>query len=279
MAPEQAFGDDVVDHRADIWALGLILYQCLTGILPTDAKNVGQIFKILLTRRIWPLRDLNPTVPADLASMVDRMLAREVKKRPVDLGEVLAVLKTHSRTSTPNFGSVATDNKSNVVSGEWNNVDVIASIESVAPRPSRRSRIPRAHAVVGFGFAGGALATVLAASIGLLHSAPAPAPELASVRVTPEEHRTAPPVETPSEVAARIVGEPAPASAALVVPSEERPLPQKHSGGRRRADGTSRSASGPTETAPPPGASTPDRARTPQGSGLAIELDNPYEHK
>jgi len=52
MAPEQAFGDDVVDHRADIWSLGLILYQCLSGILPTNARSVKQVFKILLTRRI-----------------------------------------------------------------------------------------------------------------------------------------------------------------------------------------------------------------------------------
>src|SRR5215510_7676593 len=36
MAPEQVFGESDLDHRADIWALGLLLYQCLSGVLPTE---------------------------------------------------------------------------------------------------------------------------------------------------------------------------------------------------------------------------------------------------
>jgi serine/threonine protein kinase len=41
MAPEHVLGERDIDHRADIWSLGVILYQCLTGIVPTDAENVG----------------------------------------------------------------------------------------------------------------------------------------------------------------------------------------------------------------------------------------------
>ena len=43
MAPEQMFGEKDIDHRADIWAIGVMLYEALSGVLPTQADNVGQV--------------------------------------------------------------------------------------------------------------------------------------------------------------------------------------------------------------------------------------------
>src|SRR5690606_370145 len=45
MAPEQVYGEKGVDHRADIWTLGIILYECLHGACPVQGENVGQVFK------------------------------------------------------------------------------------------------------------------------------------------------------------------------------------------------------------------------------------------
>ena len=50
MSPEQVYGEEDIDHRTDIWSLGLILYQCLSGVLPTGAANVGQMLEKVLTR-------------------------------------------------------------------------------------------------------------------------------------------------------------------------------------------------------------------------------------
>jgi eukaryotic-like serine/threonine-protein kinase len=82
MAPEQVFGEPDLDGAADVWALGVILYECLSGISPTLGANVGQTLKFILARPIWPLRDVAPDVPEELASLVDEMLARDRHARP-----------------------------------------------------------------------------------------------------------------------------------------------------------------------------------------------------
>ena len=104
MAPEQVFGEKDVDHRVDIWAIGIILYQMLTGLLPTKADNVGQVLKIIVTRGIWPLREAAPDLPEALTEMVDVMLAKDRDDRPGDLREVQAVLETFAGDAAPSFG-------------------------------------------------------------------------------------------------------------------------------------------------------------------------------
>jgi len=101
MAPEQVFGESDVDHGADIWALGLILYHCLSGILPTMAENVGQVLKNVLAKPFDPLDQLVPELPDYVARLVGRMLARERALRPADLREVLEVLGRHAGIAVP----------------------------------------------------------------------------------------------------------------------------------------------------------------------------------
>jgi hypothetical protein len=104
MSPEQVFGEKDIDHRTDIWALGLILYQALSGVLPTLADNVGQVLKIILTRPIWPLEDAVTDIPDDVARLVNRMLTRERRERPCDLREVYRVLAKYTDAVAPQFG-------------------------------------------------------------------------------------------------------------------------------------------------------------------------------
>lgn len=91
MAPEQVFGDQDVDGRADVWALGIILYECLTGRRPTDADGFGPIVKRITIDPIEPLERANPAVPKGLARLVMRMLIRDRAARP-SLTEVRDVL-------------------------------------------------------------------------------------------------------------------------------------------------------------------------------------------
>jgi serine/threonine-protein kinase len=99
MSPEQVLGrgDAVVDARVDAWALGVMLYESLSGILPTAGEGLPQIFKAIVTRPFWPVIDAMPGLPQDLAAMVDRMLLRPLDERLTDLTEVESTLARHAR--------------------------------------------------------------------------------------------------------------------------------------------------------------------------------------
>jgi eukaryotic-like serine/threonine-protein kinase len=94
MSPEQALDDDEIDQRTDIWSLGIVFYECLSGILPTWAEHSRQVRRKLALGLVSPLREVAPDLPAPLASLVTRMLSRQPSDRPRDLGEVREALES-----------------------------------------------------------------------------------------------------------------------------------------------------------------------------------------
>jgi serine/threonine-protein kinase len=92
MAPEQGFGEKDIDGRADLWAFGVMLYECLSGVKPIEADNLGQYLKRLMDHAITPLEVLEPDLDPEVTALVGRLLARERDERPDDLVELLAVL-------------------------------------------------------------------------------------------------------------------------------------------------------------------------------------------
>lgn len=78
MAPEQLRGD-AVDHRVDLWALGVVLYEMLTGSLPFRGNTLAAVFDQILHRDPPPPSTLNPAVPLD----VDHIVRRALQKTPV----------------------------------------------------------------------------------------------------------------------------------------------------------------------------------------------------
>ncbi len=106
MSPEQACGERV-DHRSDIWSLGIILYQALSGVLPTRADSVGGVLKVVITARIEPLAQHASSLPSDLVELVTRMLSERPDDRPVDLREVRVALAPHGTVQVPSFPPAA----------------------------------------------------------------------------------------------------------------------------------------------------------------------------
>src|SRR5204863_6988502 len=74
MAPEQLFGETSVDGRADVWAIGVIIYECISGRKPVEGRSYGQIARNVVREDIVPLDRLAPGAHPDLAALTHRML-------------------------------------------------------------------------------------------------------------------------------------------------------------------------------------------------------------
>jgi eukaryotic-like serine/threonine-protein kinase len=105
MAPEQAAGAKA-DHRADVWSLGIVLYECLSGVCPTAGDDVLQVLTNVAMKPFEPLRKLAPEVPERIAQLVTRMLSRKPSERPT-LHEVLEALEPFAATPGGRFGDPA----------------------------------------------------------------------------------------------------------------------------------------------------------------------------
>jgi serine/threonine-protein kinase len=97
MAPEQALGERDVDARADLWSLGVMLYECLAGRRPTEAATLGGVLKILVTGAIEPLGSAVPELDPELADEVMDLLRADREERATSL----TALRTSLGASLP----------------------------------------------------------------------------------------------------------------------------------------------------------------------------------
>src|SRR3984893_14053102 len=86
MAPEQLSGAPV-DHRTDLFAAGVILFEMLTGVKPFRGKSITEIMKFMETRGPEDIRALNPAVPDTLKQGINKALAFEPARRYADAAE------------------------------------------------------------------------------------------------------------------------------------------------------------------------------------------------
>lgn len=77
MAPELLTGKGELDERIDTYALGVILYQCLAGRPPFEGKVPGKLMMDIVMSTAPALRDLNPSVPEDVASVIAQAMSKE----------------------------------------------------------------------------------------------------------------------------------------------------------------------------------------------------------
>ncbi|MDB4962009.1 MAG: serine/threonine protein kinase [Myxococcales bacterium] len=92
MAPEQARGEPL-DQRADVFALGAMLYHVLAGVPPYNARTATDVIAAAALGRVVPLIEREKRTPADLVAIVNRAMAQEPPDRYADAGELADELR------------------------------------------------------------------------------------------------------------------------------------------------------------------------------------------
>lgn len=92
MSPEQATGEEV-DARTDLWSLGVVLYEMLSGKSPFPSEYAQAIIYSILNEEPEPLNELNPDIPAALADVVQKAMAKEKEDRFQSAADLLQELK------------------------------------------------------------------------------------------------------------------------------------------------------------------------------------------
>jgi serine/threonine protein kinase len=94
MSPEQVVGAKDLDHRTDLWALGVVLYELIAGSTPyTDSETLGALLVAICSRPAKPLREVAPRVGERTAEIAAKALALDPKNRYATAAELLADLE------------------------------------------------------------------------------------------------------------------------------------------------------------------------------------------
>ncbi|MBZ5714675.1 serine/threonine-protein kinase [Nannocystis pusilla] len=229
MSPEQVRSSAQVDHRTDLWSLGVIAFRCLTGRLPFPGGEVGEVFVAICTAPIPRASEVAPDLGPEVDRFFERALTRDVEQRfqsAAELVEAFAALPG-AHDGAPGAGVQAWRGAGSDARMSGAEAEFLPTLPASGtlvpasdPRPDRRGRV--ALVIVGGVAALGLL-------ISLYRRAPAPiaepAPAEASATATispPAPPAAEPPASPPAATPAS--PEPAPA-APPSAPADKRARP------------------------------------------------------
>jgi serine/threonine-protein kinase len=201
MSPEQVRRSRRVDHRSDLWALGVIAFRCLTGSLPFDSDELGELLVEICTAPIPSPSLFESTLSGDVDRFMARALARDPEERfqsARELSEACAALGGADAPPTP-IPPRRTSPDQPTVYARAATAGVRPSITPSTPATATAASIPGAtRPRRGWIAAGGALGAVAAIGAALLLRGRAPAsPSIAAAAHATTVLAAAPPPPAP----------------------------------------------------------------------------------
>lgn len=135
MSPEQMESARNVDARTDVWALGVVLFQLLTGALPFGGDTLPEICLKVTTRPPPPVRSLRPIVPVELEAAISRCLEKNRDKRWQSVGEFCAAIAPFGpaySSAQRRWQTVSASSRPQTIPASGNGLDSLASSPRVS---------------------------------------------------------------------------------------------------------------------------------------------------
>jgi serine/threonine-protein kinase len=134
MSPEQLRASRDVDQRTDIWALGAILYELLTGTVPFPAHTLTQLTAMVISDPPRPIESLRTDLPPELRAIILRCLEKKVDDRYQSVSDLALVL---AQFASPSSSSLATHRVSGGLG--TSSSSRLSAIRAPSDRPSIRT--------------------------------------------------------------------------------------------------------------------------------------------
>jgi serine/threonine protein kinase len=109
MSPEQARGVKDIDPRTDLYSMGVIMYEAVTGRLPFHSENVGDLIIQVVTGTAPTVQSLMPEVPLELSRVIERAMARKREDRFSSAAEMQSALLDVTAIQTPRASRMLSD--------------------------------------------------------------------------------------------------------------------------------------------------------------------------
>jgi serine/threonine-protein kinase len=193
MSPEQCKGAGVLDHRTDIYSLGVILFEMLSGRPPFNAEGVGELFAKHMLEDPPPVTDFVPSAPAHLSTAIMKSLAKDPAARFQNMDDFRKAIVGEIRVTAPagtgvrrlsnpqsTMATTMSSRASTTLSSASSEID-----EGFELKPKRTKL---------FVLAGGAAAAIVVGVVLFRDNTPPPAPAPPPVATTTT---VAPPAPTP----------------------------------------------------------------------------------
>jgi len=252
MSMEQAMSEKDIDQRADVWAMGVMFFELLTGRRPIEFESLGGMYSTFLQGTVPSVRQYAPDLPAEVVDVLDRCLVMKRDTRLDTLEPLITVLLPYTDADVPGAkaaGRVVSEAPAAELS-TFGAANVEKAPEPVAPRPAW-SRWAAAAAVLVLALGGGAWVAVSQGGGDEAPAGPADSP-VATAAAT--GLTTAPPSAEPSAE---------PSTSSPTVSATASATAAARPGPPSRVATPKTSAAPTTSAAPPPAPTATDSLRRP----------------